>query len=96
MRQRSEASFGRSQLGLSLEPKRPRILNAYVRQSVWFGLEFVAEARQLQRVNTRFFQWGCRLLMWPRGAPTAAVQGQLGWFDVRCSRLLSATGLWLR
>ena len=27
--------------------------------------------------------------MWPRGAPTAAVHGQLGWFDVRYSRLLS-------
>ena len=34
--------------------------------------------------------------MWPRGAPTAAVQGQLGWFDVRYSRLLSAAGLWAR
>ena len=47
----------------------------------FFGLEFVAEDRQLQRVNTRLFQWGRRLLMWPSGAPTAAVQGQLGWVD---------------
>ena len=72
------------------------LFSAYVRPSVCFGLEFVTKDRQLQRVNTRFFQWGRRLLMWPRGAPTAAVQGQLGWFDVRYSRLLSAAGLWAR
>ena len=39
------------------------------------GLEFVAEDRQLQRMSTRLFQSRRRLLMWPRSAPTAAVQG---------------------
>ena len=34
--------------------------------------------------------------MWPRGALTAAVQGQFSWFDVRYFRLLSAAGLWAR
>ena len=32
--------------------------NAYVRPSVYFGLEFVAKDSQLQRVNTRLFQLG--------------------------------------
>ena len=46
----------------------------------FFGLEFVPEDRQLQRVNTRLFQGaGRHILMWPRGAPTAAVQGRAAW-----------------
>ena len=33
-----------------------QISNAYVRPSVFFGLEFVAEDRKLQQVKARFFQ----------------------------------------
>ena len=69
----------------TLHPDLPRsfcnqVFIAYVRPSVFFGLEFVPEDRQLQRVNTRLFQGaGRHILMWPRGAPTAAVQGRAAW-----------------
>ena len=51
---------------------------SYVRPSACFGLELLPNSRHLQRLSARMFQWGRRLLMWPRGAPTAAAQGQLG------------------
>ena len=73
-----------------------RIFQTYVRPSASFGLEFVMDEPELQRLNAKLFQWGRRLLMWPRGAPTAAVQGQLGWLNIQCSRLLRVAGLWAR
>ena len=39
---------------------------------------------------------GRRLLKWPRGAPSIAVQRQLGWLDLWPARLMSAAGLWAR
>ena len=55
------------------------LFRAYVQPSVCFGLELVPDSSHLQRANARMFQWGRRLLLRPRGAPTAATQGQLGW-----------------
>ena len=39
---------------------------------------------------------GRRLLKWPCGAPSIAVQRQLGWLDLWPARLMSAAGLWAR
>ena len=65
-----------------------RVFQTYVCPSVYFGLELISQQSQLQRMNRRMFQWGRRLLMWPQGAPTAAVQGQLGWTDTASVQLL--------
>ena len=62
-----------------------RVFQTYVCPSVYFGFEFISQPSQLQRMNRRMFQWGRRLLMWPQGAPTAAVQGQLGWARCKCT-----------
>ena len=51
---------------------------------------------ELQRLSARFVQGGRRLLMWPRGAPTAVVQGQLGWLNIQFLCLLRVAGLWAR
>ena len=42
------------------------------------------------------WQWGKRLLVWPRGAPTVAVEGELGWLGVQCTRLLRLASVWAR
>ena len=70
------------------------VFQTYVCPSVYFGLEFISQQSQLQRMKRRMFQWGRRLLMWPQGATTAAVQGQLGWADIASVRLLRVAGLW--
>ena len=72
------------------------LFRAYVQPSVCFGLELVPDFSHLQRANARMFQSGRRLLLWPRGAPTAATRGQLGWRDLSSSRLLQAAGLLAR
>ena len=61
-----------------------------------FGLEFVPAGSQLRRFQTRFLQWGRRLLAWPRGSPGVVVQGQLGWHDVVTVHLTQAAGLCAR
>ena len=73
-----------------------RIFQSYVAPSACFGLEFINTATQLRRIDVRMVPWGKRLLTWPRGAPTAAVQGELGWLGVNCIRLLRLAGLWAR
>ena len=65
----------------------PWFFATYVDPSAFFGLEFVQPGSQLQ---TRSNQWGRRLLMWPSGAPSAAVQRQLGWSNIWSARLVSA------
>ena len=55
-----------------------RIFQTYVHPSVCFGLEFVPAGPQTARFQTRVLQSGRRLLGWPRGSPSLAVQGQLG------------------
>ena len=57
------------------------IFHSYVCPSALCGVEFVPPGPQLERLQTRVYQWGRRLLKWPRGAPSIAVQGQLGWLD---------------
>ena len=37
-----------------------------------------------------------RNILWTRGTPTAAVQGQLDWVDIGCVRLLRVADLWAR
>ena len=44
----------------------------------------------------RLLQWGRRLLLWPNGAPTMVVHGQLRWLDIKSCRLVIAAGLWAR
>ena len=73
-----------------------RIFQTYVRPAVCFGLEFVPASTQLRHFQTRFQQWGRRLLMWPRGSPGVAVQGQLGRQDVNTMRFSQATCLFAR
>ena len=58
-----------------------RIFQTYVHPSVCLGLELVPASPQTARFQTRVLQWGRRLLGWPRGSPSLAVQGQLGWCD---------------
>ena len=73
-----------------------RIFKNYVCPSACFGLEFVPAGPQLRRFQTRFLQWGRRLLTWPRGSPGVVVQGQLGWHDVVTVHLTQAAGLCAR
>ena len=73
-----------------------RIFQNYVCPSACFGLEFVPAGPQLRRFQTRFLQWGRRLLAWPRGSPGVVVQGQLGWHDVVTVHLTQAAGLCAR
>lgn len=47
-------------------------------------------------LNRRMWQWGRRILRWPRGSPTAAVAGELGWQPVHCLALARAAGLLAR
>ena len=47
-------------------------------------------------MDVRMYQWGKRLLLWPRGASTVAVQGELGWLGVHCKRLLRLASPWAR
>ena len=64
--------------------------------SACFGIEFIHTDTQLRRMDVRMYQWGKWLLLWPHGAPTVAVQGELGWLGVHCIRLLRLASLWAR
>ena len=70
-----------------------RILQAYVRPSACFGLEFISAGPQNRRFQTRFLRWCRRLFTWPHGSPGAVVQGQLGWPDVNTMRFSHAIDL---
>ena len=72
-----------------------RLFQTYVHASICFGLKFVTASPQLARFQTRLLQ--CRrVLGWPRGSPSLAVQGQLAWHDACTTRLILAAGLWAR
>ena len=73
-----------------------RIFRSYVCPSALYGLAFVPDGAQLARLQTRLLRWERRLLMWPHGAPSVVVQGQLGCLDLSAERLLHAAGMWAR
>ena len=73
-----------------------RIFLNHVASSACFGIEFIHTDTQLRRTDVRMYQWGKRLLLWPRRAPTVAVQGELGWLGVHCIRLPRLASLWAR
>ena len=49
-------------------------MGPYVHPSVCFGLEFIPAGPQTARFQTRVLLWGRRLLGWPQGSPSLAVQ----------------------
>ncbi|CAE8633289.1 unnamed protein product [Polarella glacialis] len=61
------------------------------------GCELAAPDRcALQVMDKRLRTWGRRFLGWPRGAPNAAVLGDLGWLDAEALTLSRAAGLFGR
>jgi hypothetical protein len=69
------------------------VFSSYVLSSALYGIEHAASSPALARMQTRLLQWGRRLLMWPAGAPGAAVAGQLGWMDAQALQLVRSASL---
>ena len=57
---------------------RTSLFGSYVLPSLLDGSEFSDEP-SVRLLDRKMRQFGRRLLMWPRGAPGAAVVGELGW-----------------
>ena len=57
---------------------RTNPFRAYVLPSLPYGSQCL-DAASLRLLDKKPRQFGCRLLMWPRGAPGAVVVGELGW-----------------
>ena len=57
---------------------RSSLFRTYVLPSMMYGAQFLDSA-WVARLDKIMRQWGRRLLLWPTGAPSAAVLGELGW-----------------
>ena len=57
---------------------RTSLFRSYVLPSLLYGSQFLDEP-SVRLLDKKMRQFGRRLLMWPRGAPGAAVVGELGW-----------------
>ncbi|CAE7749885.1 pol, partial [Symbiodinium sp. CCMP2456] len=58
---------------------RSQLFQTYVLPTILYGAHFL-DSGQLARLDQKLRQWERRLLHWPRGAPNAAVLGELGWW----------------
>ena len=61
---------------------RRSLFHSYVLPAMLYGSQFLSTAA-IASMDKKLRQWGRRLLLWPSGAPGAAVLGELGWAPFR-------------